>query len=155
MEPVRPVRGVERRLAEEQAQKRDRECRERLLRPAGRPAESEPQADDRARHDDDPQRVHDEHRVHREPVREQERPQPFVRDSRVVAERASGAGGEEDQEHRPEQDEREPEPADEPADAPPLDHEPGDDEGQGEDDVLDPGERGERREPDERELRAA
>ena len=149
------VGRVERRLGEEREHDPDRERGVGRVLPHPRAREREREAGERARHQREAGRVREQQRVGSEPVAERERMDAEVGDARVVAEQPPRPESEHEQERGRVQDQREAEAAGEPAHGSTLDDERGDEEGDGQEDVLDAREgrkHGEGREP---ELRPA
>ncbi len=145
LEARRAVRGVERRLGHEPGGEDGGERGECGLRPSARTHER----DERAGHEHDPGREREQEEVEPGPAQELAA-DVQVRDVRVVAEHAGRPQAEGDDERERQQHERQ---ALRLQRALPVDDERGDDEGGGEDDVLNAREGREEREREEEQLR--
>ena len=130
------VGGEERRLADETRGEADGERREGALGAGLGPDERPGEAAQSGRHDQEPRRVGEDHRVVARPEQDPLRIPREVEDAAVVAEHPLRAEGEARDERQPERDEGQPEAARDAAHAPALDDERRREEDHRQDDVL-------------------
>ena len=154
LEAGRAVRRVRRGLEQHERSERDRQRCERAL--TGRRLRAQPryQPGDGSWGQREPSREGDQHRVDRHPVKQAERANVEREERAVVAEQPVDAEHSSAGDRQGEHAERDPVPPGRPDGVSPLEEEHGEQERDGQDHVLDAGERGESGERQERDLRA-